>query len=70
DRMLQLKKQTGADSFITTEKDLINLGTLSSQLSPLLTVQLRVELESPEQAIMELVKTIEQRSGQQIQPPA
>jgi tetraacyldisaccharide 4'-kinase len=66
DRLLDLKKQTGADNFVTTEKDLINLGTLSSQLSPLLTAKLRIELESPEQALMELVKIIEQRSGQQI----
>lgn len=66
DQLLDLKKQTGADNFITTEKDLINLGTLSAQLFPLLTARLWVELESPEQALMELVKTIEQRSGQQI----
>ncbi len=70
DRLLQLKKQTHAGSFITTEKDLINLGTLAAQLFPLLTAQLRIELESPEQALTELLKTIEQRSGQQIQPPA
>ena len=66
DRLLDLRKQTRADSFITTEKDLINLGALASQLSPLLTAQLRIELESPEQAVMEVLKTIEQRSGQQI----
>ncbi len=69
-RMLALKKQTNANSFITTEKDLINLGRLSSYLSPLLTAQLRIELESPLQALMELLKTIEQRSGQQILAPA
>ena len=66
DRLLELKKQKGARSFITTEKDLINLGTLSSQLSPLLTAELRIDLESPEQVLRELLKTIEQRSGQQI----
>jgi tetraacyldisaccharide 4'-kinase len=70
DRLLDLKKQTSAGSFITTEKDLINLGTLSSQLSPLLTAKLRIDLESPEQVLMELLKTVEQRSGQQIQAPA
>lgn len=70
DRLLQFKKQTGADSFITTEKDLINLGPLASQLSPLLTARLRVELESPEQVLTEIIKTVEERSGQQIQPPA
>jgi tetraacyldisaccharide 4'-kinase len=66
DRLLDLKRQTRADSFITTEKDLINLAALSSQLSPLLTAKLRIELESPEQALIELLKTVEQRSGQQI----
>jgi len=70
DRLLDLKKQTGADSFITTEKDLINLGTRSSQLSPLFTAKLRIELESPEQVVTEIIKTIEQRSGQQVQPRA
>jgi tetraacyldisaccharide 4'-kinase len=66
DRLLDLKKQTSADRFITTEKDLINLGTLSSQLSPVLTAQLLIELESPQQVVIEIVKTLELRSGQQI----
>jgi tetraacyldisaccharide 4'-kinase len=70
DRLLALRKQTNADSFITTEKDLINLGTLSSQLFPLMSGGLRMELESPQQGVMEIIKTIEQRSGHQIQPPA
>lgn len=66
DRLLDLKRQTNAGSFITTEKDLINLGPLCSQLAPLHTAQLRIELESPEQVLRDLLKTIEQRSGQQI----
>ena len=70
DRLLALKKQTSADSFITTEKDLINLGTLAAQLSPLLTAGLRIEIESAQQVVIEMIKTIEQRSGHQIQPPA
>ena len=70
DRLLELKKQTNADSFITTEKDLINLGALSSQLSPLLTAKLRIEFESPQQVVTEIIKTIEQRSGQPILAPA
>ena len=69
-RLLDLRKQTKADGFITTEKDLINLGTLAAQLSPLMTAGLRVELESPEQVLTEIIKTIEERSGHQIQPPA
>ena len=70
DRLIALKKQKNADTFITTEKDLINLGTLAAQLSPLMTAGLRIELESPQQVVIEIIKTIEQRSGQQIQPPA
>jgi tetraacyldisaccharide 4'-kinase len=66
DRLLALKKQTSSDSFITTEKDVINLGTLSSQLSPLLTARLRIELDSPQQAFEEIINTLEQRTRQQI----
>lgn len=69
-RLLDLKKKTSAQSFVTTEKDLINMGALSSQLSPLLTAKLRIELESSQQVVIEIIKTIERRSGQQIQPPA
>ncbi len=70
DRLLDLRKQTNADGFITTEKDLINVGTLATQLSPLMTASLRIELESPQQVLTEIIKTIEQRSGHQISPPA
>jgi tetraacyldisaccharide 4'-kinase len=66
DRLLTLQKQTSSDSFITTEKDAINLGTLSSQLYPLLTARLRIELESPQQAFEEIIKTLEHRTRQQI----
>jgi tetraacyldisaccharide 4'-kinase len=70
DRLLALKKQAKAGSFITTEKDLINLGALSAQLSPLVAIPLRIELEMPQQALTEMIRTLEQRSGQQIEPPA
>jgi tetraacyldisaccharide 4'-kinase len=70
DRLLALRKQTGADGFITTEKDFINLGALSSQVSPLLIAGLRIEIESAQQVVIEMIKTIERRSGQQIQAPA
>jgi tetraacyldisaccharide 4'-kinase len=63
DRLLALKKQTGADGFITTEKDAINLGQLATQLQPLLAAPLRMELDSPEEVITEMLQAIEQRSG-------
>jgi tetraacyldisaccharide 4'-kinase len=70
DRLLALKKESHADNFITTEKDVINLGTLSSQLSSLHTAKLRIEIESAQQVVIEIIKTIEERSRQQILSPA
>jgi len=70
DRLLALRKQTNANGFITTEKDLINLGRLAAQLSPLMIAGLHIEIELAQQVVIEMIKTIEERSGQQIQPPA
>ena len=63
DRLLDVKKQTSASGFVTTEKDAINLGTLSAQLQPLTTAKLRIILESPDSIMAELLKALEQRSG-------
>jgi tetraacyldisaccharide 4'-kinase len=63
DRLLDLKKQTGADGFLTTEKDAVNLGMLTKQLQPLRIASLRMELESPDLVIAEMLRTLEQRSG-------
>ena len=62
-RLLDLRKQTGASGFITTEKDAINLSGLSAQLQPLRTAMLRIDLESHDSVMAELLKTLEQRSG-------
>lgn len=63
DHLLQIKKQTGAEGFITTEKDLINLGELASQLQTLQAAVLRMELASPEQVISEILHALERRCG-------
>lgn len=63
DRLLRLKNSTAADGFITTQKDLINLGALSSQLQPLWAAELQMQLEAPDKALTLLFETIEQRSG-------
>jgi tetraacyldisaccharide-1-P 4'-kinase len=63
DRLLRLKSTTGVDGFVTTEKDLINLGALSTQLQPLWTAELRMQLEAPDKALTLLFETIRQRSG-------
>jgi tetraacyldisaccharide 4'-kinase len=62
DRLLQLKYKAGADSFITTRKDLINLGPLAGRLQPLRIAELRVKLEAPEHALNVMLEKIEERS--------
>ncbi len=63
DRLLRLRDKVAADSFITTEKDLINLGPFAAQLQPLRAAELRIELEKPDQALALILETIEERSG-------
>ena len=63
DRLLQIKKESGADGFITTEKDVINLGELGSQLQPIQAATLRMELDSPEQVLSEILLALERRCG-------
>lgn len=62
DKLLQLRRKAGADSYIITEKDLINLGPLAAQLQPLRIAELQIELEAPEHALNVILETIEQRS--------
>lgn len=63
DRLLRTKSNAGADSFITTEKDLLNLGALAPQLQPLRVAELQIELESPDGALNFLLDTLEKRTG-------
>ncbi|HET8887814.1 MAG TPA: tetraacyldisaccharide 4'-kinase [Candidatus Angelobacter sp.] len=60
DRLLALKKKTGAAGFVTTEKDAINLRTLSAQLQPMRTATLRIDLESHDTVMAELLRALEQ----------
>lgn len=62
-RLLRLRDKVAADSFITTEKDLINLGPFAAQLQPMRAAELRIELEKPDQALSLILETIEERSG-------
>jgi tetraacyldisaccharide 4'-kinase len=60
DRLLDLKKQTGATGFVTTEKDAINLGALAAQLQPLRAATLRIDLESHDTVMAEMLKILKQ----------
>ncbi len=63
DRLLREKSAAGAEAFVTTEKDLINLGPLAEQLQPLRAIQLRMELASPQGALAQLLEILEHRTG-------
>lgn len=62
DRLLKAKAGGGAESFITTEKDQVNLGTLAARLQPLQVARLRLVL-GPDAGAGTLIKTLEQRCG-------
>lgn len=58
DRLLTAWKETGADGFLTTEKDTVNLGPLQSSLQPLTIARLTVTLEDPSGVIDTILERI------------
>jgi tetraacyldisaccharide 4'-kinase len=54
-RLLKLKSKTGANAFMTTEKDEINLGGLAEKLQPLHVARLEMTFENPDAVIRELL---------------
>jgi tetraacyldisaccharide 4'-kinase len=63
DRLLRLRSSCGATDFITTEKDIINLGSLADRFEPLQVARLRLVLDAPQEALGTLLSTLERRSG-------
>ena len=59
--LLQLKQQSEAGGFITTEKDAINLGGSLSALQPLAVVPVTMELVEAANAVDTMLHTIEER---------
>jgi len=68
-RLLRLKSTAGADGFITTEKDLINLGSLQDRLQPLEVARLDIVLADPQSALSALFTTLESRCNCRFPPP-
>lgn len=60
-KLRELAKQSGANGFVTTEKDLINLGLLAEQLSPLHVVPLRTTIKDADSVVQTLLGTLEKR---------
>jgi tetraacyldisaccharide 4'-kinase len=63
DRLLRLKISCGACACVTTEKDIINLGSFAGRLQPLYVARLKIVLDNPDEAISTLLTTLERRCG-------
>ncbi len=50
-----------ADGFVTTEKDLVNLGKLAAELHPLWVARLQVELLLADECVEQLLRTLTER---------
>jgi tetraacyldisaccharide 4'-kinase len=59
--LLQLRRQSEADGFVTTEKDAINLGGYLSALEPLAVVPVTMEMEGAANAVDTILRVIEER---------
>lgn len=61
ERLLRIKIHSGAECFITTEKDQINLGGLADNLHPLRIARLRLQLANPESSFELLIGALRKR---------
>lgn len=59
--LLALKANSGADGFVTTEKDAINLGGYFSALNPLAVVPVKMELLDAANAVDTMLRIVEER---------
>jgi tetraacyldisaccharide 4'-kinase len=60
-RLLALREKSGANGFLTTEKDAINLGLLQQDLKPLAVAALKLTLDQPSQVVDAILTTIAKR---------
>jgi tetraacyldisaccharide 4'-kinase len=60
--LLELRQQSEAGGFVTTEKDAINLGGHLAALEPLAVVPVKMELLEPANAVDTILRVIEERS--------
>jgi tetraacyldisaccharide 4'-kinase len=60
-RLLTMRRKIGAGGFLTTEKDVINLGPLRADLEPLTTAALKLTLDRPAELIDTILARIAER---------
>jgi tetraacyldisaccharide-1-P 4'-kinase len=58
---LKLRQQSEAESFVTTEKDAINLGGFLAVLQPLAVVPVKMELVDAANAVDTMLRIIAER---------
>lgn len=59
--LLQLRQQSEADGFVTTEKDAVNLGPYLAALDPVSVVAVKMELADAANAVDTILRVIEER---------
>jgi tetraacyldisaccharide 4'-kinase len=59
--LLRLRQQAGANLFVTTEKDAVNLGELLHALQPIHTVRVRMQWENADAALDAMLAVIAER---------
>lgn len=62
--LLELRRQSDAEVFVTTEKDAINLGPLLPRLEPIAIAQVTMQLADADAALATLLAAIAERRGQ------
>jgi tetraacyldisaccharide 4'-kinase len=61
--LLELKKRSGADGFVVTEKDAVNLSGYLDAVAPLAVVPVKMELADAANAVDTMLRVIEERRG-------
>lgn len=61
ERLVAKKEEVGADGFVTTEKDAVNLGPLQSELRPLAIARLTMTFEESAGVVDTILETIRNR---------
>jgi tetraacyldisaccharide 4'-kinase len=61
--LLELRRRSEADGFVTTEKDAVNLGGFLDALAPLAVVPVKMDLADADNAVDTMLRVIEERRG-------
>jgi tetraacyldisaccharide 4'-kinase len=59
--LLEIRRRSDADGFLTTEKDAVNLGGYFSALAPLSVIPVKMELADSANAVDTMLRVIEGR---------